>query len=610
MYTSRLFAITILFLTLGLLTGCDLNPTPGDDDPAPTSTPDTGYPPPDTGYPSPDSGGEQPSENGDAEPPTEPTPPPVAFPTTSLGEPTIIAALQSSADEGETVTHVVAPGEWLMQIARCYGVSYSAVINANSQLQNSNFIRPDMTLTIPNIGSDGPIYQKPCVKEDTVEAGETWIGLAEKHGTTTQILTQANPGSLFAGRTILVPSSQEVQSQVRNPSQDLVYNRGGNLAIWQSENGETAVYDTFNGNLIELVVNDSGTWAIAKVAQEETDDMMNIVLINLVDKNMGLVEVNYPLVLPAFNQITMIINDQNAAYMIQQDDVLNMNSFAIDNLMVVNKLQDLEHNIATDFVPNLNLIEEDANQFMLFDGSGVYRYAYDFEGGEQVVWQPEGDEEFGISLRPIAWSPAGQYLLIEVFYFEGFNYGVLDATTNEWQAIQNSGGYFFAGTAVWQNDGKLDVLNPWLDEAFGIGLTTYQPETTDGTLSLTQVSEDELDSSVSFSMDSDSPPVTILRSAPLNDGETYISVQISDDTGISLQIFRLDRENKQLVEHMDVESFGFLYTFSDNGNLMLMQQINNISSLDEVVHVDFENKATFSILEIVGRDSRNYNWVD
>jgi LysM repeat protein len=70
---------------------------------------------------------------------------------------------------------------------------------------NPNFILPGGVLTIPNVGSNGPIIGPPCVVAYTVVAGDTWESLAARQNTTVGILQRANPGALTVGRSIWVP---------------------------------------------------------------------------------------------------------------------------------------------------------------------------------------------------------------------------------------------------------------------------------------------------------------------------------------------------------------------------------------------------------------------
>ena len=106
---------------------------------------------------------------------------------------------------GSTVPHTVSRGEWMLQIARCYGTPYQPFRVANTIVTNPDFILPGWVLTVPSIGSIGPITGPPCVVAYTVAAGDTWESLAQRHGTTAAILQRANPGSLTVGRSIWVP---------------------------------------------------------------------------------------------------------------------------------------------------------------------------------------------------------------------------------------------------------------------------------------------------------------------------------------------------------------------------------------------------------------------
>ncbi|GJM41828.1 MAG: hypothetical protein DHS20C20_21100 [Ardenticatenaceae bacterium] len=115
---------------------------------------------------------------------------------------------------GSTVEHKVQAGDWLMQIARCYGADYTAVRRANPQLVNPNRIMPDVVVTVPNVGSAGDVHGAPCVAEYTVAMGDTWLGLAEQFDTTAVILQRVNPGRLLAADTIIVPAhATETESE-------------------------------------------------------------------------------------------------------------------------------------------------------------------------------------------------------------------------------------------------------------------------------------------------------------------------------------------------------------------------------------------------------------
>jgi LysM repeat protein len=106
---------------------------------------------------------------------------------------------------GSTVQHRVAAGEWLSQIVRCYGATFREVRNANPQIADPNLISPSMTLTIPNIGSAGPIGGPPCIAFHTVQPGDTWASIAETYNAGLALLQRVNPGSLTVGTTLTIP---------------------------------------------------------------------------------------------------------------------------------------------------------------------------------------------------------------------------------------------------------------------------------------------------------------------------------------------------------------------------------------------------------------------
>lgn len=144
-----------------------------------------------------------------ATPPTGATPAPVASPTSGSPTPAATAAPPATATAityvpGATVLHTVNRGEWLLQIARCYGAPYAGVHAANA-LPNPDFILPGQVIIVPNVGTIGRVIGPPCVQAYFVQAGDTWESLATRFGTTTAILQRANPGPLTLGRAIWAP---------------------------------------------------------------------------------------------------------------------------------------------------------------------------------------------------------------------------------------------------------------------------------------------------------------------------------------------------------------------------------------------------------------------
>ncbi|MEW5938894.1 MAG: LysM peptidoglycan-binding domain-containing protein [Chloroflexota bacterium] len=118
---------------------------------------------------------------------------------------TITATPSANLTKGATIQHTVIAGEWLWQIARCYGASPTAVVAANPQLANPAQISPGMVITVPSIGSNGTIYGPPCVVTHTVVTGDTWASIAQKYNADPVLLQMVNPGPLTVGSVIVVP---------------------------------------------------------------------------------------------------------------------------------------------------------------------------------------------------------------------------------------------------------------------------------------------------------------------------------------------------------------------------------------------------------------------
>ena len=111
---------------------------------------------------------------------------------------------------GTTIQHRVAKGEWLIQIVRCWGATYSEVIAANPQIRDPNFILPadvpnGTIVTVPRIGSAARIYGPPCVVFYTVQSGDTWESIAQRNNADVAVLRKANPVALTAGNVIKIP---------------------------------------------------------------------------------------------------------------------------------------------------------------------------------------------------------------------------------------------------------------------------------------------------------------------------------------------------------------------------------------------------------------------
>lgn len=106
---------------------------------------------------------------------------------------------------GSTIQHTVIEGEWLWQIARCYGADPAKTIAANPQLANPAQIKAGIVVTVPNIGSNGKINQPPCVGKHLVQSGDTWASIASKYGADQGLLQIVNGNVLTVGKEAKIP---------------------------------------------------------------------------------------------------------------------------------------------------------------------------------------------------------------------------------------------------------------------------------------------------------------------------------------------------------------------------------------------------------------------
>jgi len=112
----------------------------------------------------------------------------------------------SSLVPGTDIEYQVKDGEWLWQIARCYGAHPKDVIDRNRpKLGNPAKLLAGMTLTVPNIGSTGTIYGPPCILMHTVVSGDTWASIAQQYGADSNLIQKVNSIGLVPGNKVRVP---------------------------------------------------------------------------------------------------------------------------------------------------------------------------------------------------------------------------------------------------------------------------------------------------------------------------------------------------------------------------------------------------------------------
>lgn len=112
-----------------------------------------------------------------------------------------------AAAVGVTVQHTVVDGEWLWQIARCYGADPVKTVAANTQLSNAAQLKAGMIVTVPNIGSNGTVHAppQPCVTKHVVQSGDTWSSIASKYGADPGFTQMVNSNTMIVGKEVKVP---------------------------------------------------------------------------------------------------------------------------------------------------------------------------------------------------------------------------------------------------------------------------------------------------------------------------------------------------------------------------------------------------------------------
>jgi LysM repeat protein len=116
--------------------------------------------------------------------------------------------LAEAADPG---VYVVQRGDTLYSIARRYGTTVNAIVQANG-LRNSNWIYVGQRLVIPGAGTtttSGSSGSSSSGSVHVVQRGENLFRIALRYGTTVQALAQANNLSntslIYVGQRLVIP---------------------------------------------------------------------------------------------------------------------------------------------------------------------------------------------------------------------------------------------------------------------------------------------------------------------------------------------------------------------------------------------------------------------
>ena len=135
---------------------------------------------------------------------------------------------------GSTIQHTVIPGDWLLQIARCYGAEYESMRSLNPQIGNPEMIWSGQVVSVPDIGSVGKIYGPPCVVFHTAVGGDTWESLAQQYNARLDVLQRVNPGGLTVGTNIKVPINSAGGSSSQVPTTKRIIISSGSTSATES----------------------------------------------------------------------------------------------------------------------------------------------------------------------------------------------------------------------------------------------------------------------------------------------------------------------------------------------------------------------------------------
>lgn len=105
-------------------------------------------------------------------------------------------------------TYVVQAGDTVFSIARAYGVSAQAIIQANA-LTDPDRITPGQELIIPAAEATPAKTPPPEGRTYTVQTGDTLVAIAARFGTTVEAIMQANgltdPSYIRVGQVLSIP---------------------------------------------------------------------------------------------------------------------------------------------------------------------------------------------------------------------------------------------------------------------------------------------------------------------------------------------------------------------------------------------------------------------
>lgn len=529
-----------------------------------------------------------------------------------LGEPQLISVGTATAaplPAGATIMHPVTRGDWLIQIARCYGTPYQNVHQANP-LPNPNLIYPGNWITVPAIGSLGPITGPPCVWLYMVRSGDTWEQIAVWFQTTTGILQRANPGPLTVGRQIWVPAIPASTTPPPVINHNLLFIYNDDLATWRGNSGVLEVLPDPLGVLVDITSNSAGEWVLARQFRTNSN-AVEIALINRRTRTVTVLEKGLISALPAeagIENMAISADGQWGTYLVRENNNLRLTAFPTMNPTARLSVSLLGHGQDATIAPQLFPGQDNAH-FLLLDEDGVFEFEYVRPmTARQLVFLSGGSSGGPVSLHALAWSPASRYLLLKGNFLGGNAYYVLDQQTGALQQLPNSTSYVTVAAASWRMDGTIVVLTPPTSAtATGPTASFYQPQSSGTTLTLVHLFDRQL-----------SAPGAAAGIAPAGYGITAPRVQAvpgritftisgADPTANGLWAVDGDSATMTRLNTLPTNSIADVSWAPDSSGLLLTVP-GNAQAAGNILYLPANGSQPFSLISWLGYRIADFHW--
>lgn len=605
--------------------------------PAPARpAPDAAYPAPDAAYPAPeedgDGGATQPTPpdpapggsagDGDAQPgeppvPVEPEIRAAAGSAQPLPESVLLtlpAGGPGMTTPGTTLQHTVADGDWLLQVARCYGTSAAAIRTANN-LPNPDYLTPGTTLTVPDAGSEGPVSGPPCVATHQVGEGETWESIAATYQTTAAVLQRANPGPLTAGRELFVPApAGGTPAETPPASNHLLFIRDGDLAIWRATDGRVEVVVDDTARVLDLATNLDGRYVLARQTRDG-GATSEVVLIDTESRTSLLLEAGLLPHEPAPDGVeTLLISPDGGwgVYPAADADGYRLVSFQTAAPETLYAGPVIPIGGPDDRSPYQLFAGPDEIHFLVSSGEGLHEFPYslDLTGRQLVGLSGNPQTDPALALFAQAWDGSGRYLLAVGSFLEGGAYFVLDSETGAIAQAPGSTGYIIVPAASWTPDGQVLVVQPGETGSTGPLATAYSLSYDGDGLTLTSGERSTLALLAEPRLTGPEPGTAILLPSLLPaDGSLLMGIQsgLENERGV-WEALDPTSELLSLTSPLPIGVYQLIWPWDYSGAVAVAR--GGMDAPDQVSYLDLrDDEPPFELSASVGGSLSDFHWL-